>query len=150
MKKKLIGIGILAVVSVCVALYNNSNFKNDKAKNTAIEKKVESKNITESTKETIKNEDDMVSESENIEGIIWIKNLTFLAKDQNYDVMMNLKSKLNTELKTLDKNIYEVNLIEDTYKKSDKGFSIEATADKLKGKIYISYSNYEFNFTIKK
>ena len=61
---------------------------------------------------------------------------------------MLLKSKLNSELKTINKEIYEVELLEDTYKKTEKGFEVEAKADKLDGKMFIEYNDYEYIFTI--
>lgn len=145
-KKKIIGVGILSVISLVVALSSlNSNTKS----------KEDSKPNIENTDKTISTEDDIIKEDKlpnelsEEKQIIWIKNLTFLtSKDETFDTIMTLKSKLNTELKTLNSEIYEVNLLEDTYEKTDNGFEIEATADKLDGKIIIEYNNHEFIFTI--
>lgn len=145
-KKKIIGVGILGVISLVVALSSlNSNAQNKEDN----KPNIESADKTISTEDDIINEDNLPNELGEEKQIIWIKNLTFLtSKDETFDTIMTLKSKLNTELKTLDSEIYEVNLLEDTYKKTDSGFEIEANADKLDGKIIIEYNNNEFIFTI--
>lgn len=143
-------ISVLAIVSVCAVLYNFSNSKKSSTYKSKNEKEVSLENKTQSNENTIKKEDDLPSECDDIQNIIWIKNLNFLASDQQYDTLMSLKSKLNFELKTIDKNIYEVNLIQDTYKKTDTGFTIEAKADLLDGIINIEFKDHEFIFEIER
>ena len=71
-----------------------------------------------------------------------------LYEKYNWGQVTKEEQELLEELKTLNSEIYEVNLLEDTYEKTDNGFEIEATADKLDGKIIIEYNNHEFIFTI--
>jgi hypothetical protein len=147
-KKKLTFIGILAVVSIVVATYNNAKLNKGQTDDSKQIIQIETPSKLESKESDIEEEEELPNEGDEEMQTIWIKNLSFLAKEQEYDKLMKLQSKLNTELKTLDKNIYEVNLLEDTYKVTDKGFIIEAKADKLEGKILIEYKDYEFIFQI--
>lgn len=145
-KNKIIGVIILAIISIVVAF---SSLKSNKVIENNNENIVDMSDKTISTEEDIINEDELPNELGEEKQIIWIKNLTFLvSKDETFETIMTLKTKLNTELKTLDSEIYEVNLLEDTYKKTYSGFEIEANADKLDGKIIIEYNNNEFIFTI--
>lgn len=151
MKQKVIGIGILSLISITIALFNNNNLK--KATNESTVNINENKigNDTEiETKESDIIESDITpSYSNDKDKPIWIKNIVFLSdKEENYNTIMLLKSKLNSELKTINKEIYEVELLEDTYKKTEKGFEVEAKADKLDGKMFIEYNDYEYIFTI--
>jgi hypothetical protein len=150
-KNKLIGLGALVIVSIVMALYNFSGSRNDKNIGKDNEHKVESEitNKTESSSDDIKESDITPSYTNNQEKPIWIKNITLLSdNNQNFDTIMMLKSKLNEELKTIDKDTFEVELIEDTYVENDKGFSVEAKADKIDGKILIEYADYEYTFSV--
>lgn len=150
-KNKLIGLGALVIVSIVMALYNFSGSRNDKNIGKDNENKVESEitNKTESSSDDIKESDITPSYTNNQEKPIWIKNITLLSDNsQNFDTIMMLKSKLNEELKTIDKDTFEVELIEDTYVENDKGFSVEAKADKIDGKILIEYADYEYTFSV--
>lgn len=146
-KKILIGLAVLTVVSIAVLI--NNNIKADKNTLKDIPKVSENNTIQESSeKDIIPETDDLPSETDEVEQTIWVKNMDFLAKHQTLDIIMNLKYKLNDELKTIDKKIYEVNLLEDTYKEDDKGFVISAKADKLEGTILIDFHNLNFKFQI--
>lgn len=145
-KKKIVGVGLLAVISLIVALSSLNTEKEVKNEN---KNNIDLTNKIISTEENIVEEEEFPNELDEQQQIIWIKNLTFLTDNsETYDTIMTLKTKLNTELKTLNDEIYEVNLIEDTYKKTESGFEIEARADKLEGSIFIEHCNSEFIFTI--
>lgn len=150
-KQKVIGIGILSLISISLALFNNSNIKNSTNEPTInVDENKVGKDTEIETKESDIIESDITpSYSNDQDKPIWIKNIVFLSdKEQNYNTIMLLKSKLNTELKTINKEIYEVELLEDTYKETEKGFVVEAKADKLDGKISIEYDDFEYIFTI--
>lgn len=150
-QKKIIGLGALVVVSLMMASYNFSGARNDKDIGKDNEQKVEGENIpkTESTIDDIKESNITPSYNNNPDKPIWIKNITLLSdNNQNFNTIMMLKSKLNEELKTIDKDTFEVELIESTYTENEKGFSVEAKADRIDGKILIDYADYEYTFTI--
>lgn len=142
-KRNFILFSLLVVITIIVSIYNSNKSEPKKTvtntDTSTIFKDIESK---ETDNEELANETNQEKE------IIWIKNINVLAeKGENYNIIMTLKSKLNEELKTIDKDIYEVNLIEDTYEKSEQGFKIKASVDRLENPILIEYSNYVFTFT---
>ena len=146
-KRHLILLSILVVISIILSICNLNKSKakepvnNNNNNNSTVFNEIESK------ADTLENED-LANETNQEKEIIWIKNINVLAeKGENYNIIMTLKSKLNEELKTIDKDIYEVNLIEDTYEKNEQGFKIKANVDKLENPILIEYSNYVFTFT---
>lgn len=150
MKKKMIALLLLAVISVVMIFVNLGRNQSGSKENSNIESNTSNgSGIEESTDDTIEESDELPSEGDTVDNIIWIKNINFLAdKGQSYDRIMALKSKLNSQLKTINKEIYEVNLIEDTYKETDTGYIIQAKADKLNGSINIEYKDYEYIFLI--
>lgn len=151
MNKKLIGLGVLVILSIMMALYNFSNSRNgtglDNDKGQKVENEFDA--TIESTDDTIIESDITPSYNNSSDKPIWIKNITLLSdNNQSFNTILLLKSKLNEELKTIDKDTYEVELIEDSYKENSNGFSVEAKADKIEGKIIIEYSDSEYIFTI--
>ena len=149
--KKLIALGVLSIISIGVALYNFSSDRISKNIESNNKQKVESQKIekTQSENKTIAESNITPSYNKEAEKPIWIKNITFLSdKNKTANTILMLKTKLNEELKSLNKDIYEVELLENTYVEKEKGFYIEAKADKLNGKILIEYLNYEYIFTI--
>lgn len=147
-KVKLIVLVMLVIISVCFGLFYNSKSKQiDNKNNNSINTTNETIKI-QSNEDSIDEEDNLPNEGGETKQIIFIKNLSFLTKDQDYNILMRLKTGLNLELKTIDKSIYEVNLLEETYSKDEDGFKIEAKADKLEGKINIEYKNKDFKFEI--
>lgn len=151
MNKKLIGLGALVILSIVMALYNFSNSRNEIELDMVNGQKVETEfdSGIESTNDTVIESDITPSYSNSSEKPIWIKNITLLSdNNQTFNTILLLKSKLNEELKTIDKDTYEVELIEDSYKENSNGFSVEAKADKVDGKILIEYSDSEYIFTI--
>lgn len=161
-KKKviLIFLGVLVILSVFsyFKFYkeeNHTSVTNDIVDTTNSEGENNTNNISsdyESTDKTIQKPIDDLNNSEGEQcSIIFIKNIDFLAnKDVTIRYLLLLKDNLNKELKSIDTNIYEVNLIEDTYKKTDKGFYIEAKADKLTDKtICITLNDGSYSFSYK-
>lgn len=150
-KQKFIGLAILVIASIIAALLNFSNSKNQKINDKSDNNRVEVGKGTEieSNSDTINKDDNVAPNYTNKELNIWIKNITFITDQGNtMDIMLKLKSKLSSELKGVDSEIYEVTLLEETYKKTDDGFEVEAKADKLDKNILIEYKDYEFIFTI--
>lgn len=150
MKKKMIALLLLAVISVVMIFVNLGKNQSESKENNNIESNTSNgSGIEESTDDTIEEGEELPNEGDTVDNIIWIKNINFLAdKGQSYDRIMALKSKLNSQLKTINKEIYEVNLIEDTYKETDTGYIVQAKADKLNGSINIEYKDYEYIFLI--
>ena len=147
-KNKLIGLGGLVVISIIVSL-STFNKKQEVEKVEQKPSQTEFNQSIVSTPDTIIEADEKPNDGSEEKSVIWIKNITFLAdKNQTVSTILKLKNKLNTELKTLNKDIFEVNLKEETYKETEDGFSIEANADKLEGNILIEYKELEFIFTI--
>ena len=143
-KRNFILFSLLVVITIIVSIYNSNKSEPKKTvtntDTSTIFKDIESKEDTDN--------EELANETNQEKEIIWIKNINVLAeKGENYNIIMTLKSKLNEELKTIDKDIYEVNLIEDTYEKSEQGFKIKANVDRLENPILIEYSNYVFTFT---
>lgn len=150
MNKKLIGLGALVIISIMMALYNFSS-RNRTGLDNSKGQKVENGFDTtiESTNDTIIESDITPSYNNSSDKPIWIKNITLLSdNNQNFNTIMLLKSKLNEQLKIINQETYEVELIEDTYKENSNSFSVEAKADKIEGKILIEYDNGEYIFTI--
>ena len=148
-KIKFILFGILVVVSILAAILNFSNSNKNKNNNMNGNDYVQNGNFSdiESDKNTIIEEAE-VSESDELEAVIWIKNINFLADNKvSYSDIMMLKSKLNDELKTLDKNIYEVNLDEKSFERTETGFKINAKADLLESVIKIELDKYTYSFS---
>lgn len=148
-KNKVILILIAAILSITLAMiYFNTKSKNNISNNTNDKINTKNQNNIQSDNSTVEEDEELPNDGSQEETIIYIKNLTFLNKYLNYEQLMKLKDKLNTELKTLDKSIYEVELLEDTYKKTSNGFTIRAKADKLKGEVLIELKDYEYTFQI--
>ncbi len=148
-KKKLIFIGGLAVISIIyvfVGGLKNKEIEN-KNPNDIINSDTNYNNVESSN--TVDTGDLLPSEGGAEKSIIWIKNLEFLSSKQTMDVVISLKTRLNSYLKVINKDIYEVNLIEDSYVENKNSFSINAKTEKIDGIIIIQFNDGAYDFSVK-